>query len=52
MCSALLRLFFAEIKDAGHRQVAEYIFIGSMSSFGLALFIGWFARHLLVITRT
>lgn len=38
---------FAEIKEAGHRRVAEYIFIGSMASFGIALLLGWAARWIL-----
>lgn len=38
---------FAEIKEAGHRRAAEYIFIGSMASFGIALLLGWTARWIL-----
>ncbi len=37
---------FAEIKEASNRRVAEYILIGSMLSFGIALLLGWSARHL------
>ena len=38
---------FAEIKESSHRKVAEYILIGSMSSFSIALVLGWLARLLL-----
>lgn len=38
---------YGEIKEATHRKLAEYIFIGSMASFGLALVLGWAARRLL-----
>lgn len=42
---------FAEIKNSGHRKIAEYIFIGSMTSFGLALVVGWIARRMLAVVR-
>lgn len=38
---------FGEIKDPGKRKEAEYILIGSLLSFGLAMATGYIIRSLI-----
>lgn len=41
-----------EIRDGEQRKLAEYILIGTLSSFTLAVVVGILARHLLAVIGT
>ncbi|MCF6156992.1 MAG: DUF3307 domain-containing protein [wastewater metagenome] len=43
---------FGEIKDPGHRKEAEYILIGTMASFVIAVFLGIFTNWILSYNNT